>query len=206
MNRYSQQEREFIVIISKWARSADIALALNRRADSVRHFMRRAGIPGRLPGRRPMAPEAVRHAWRRFQAGQGVNSDLIYWVSDKCGKGRIWTPGDDELLKERVGRFAAAQMARELGRSELAVRRRLRELNLAREQTRYSTRELARLLRLAARTVARWRRLKLVRCYREGQRICIHGEDAAWLLARYWPDSWWGKDIPKHPGQRKDEY
>lgn len=206
MNRYSDQERDFIRLISKWARSSDIALALKRRPDSVRHFMRRNGIPGRLPGRKPMAPQAVCHAWRRYQDGMGISSDLIYWVTDENGNGRIWTPGDDTWLREQVGKFPVSYMARKLGRSELAVRRRLSSLGLIQEHAQFSTRELARQLNLAARTVARWRRLKLVRWFREGQRICIHRDDAAWLKARYWQGSWWGKDIPKHPGKLKDEY
>jgi hypothetical protein len=200
MCRYSDEELAFILAMVPLSRAEDLCFALKRSsAPAIRAVMRQLGIRGRAQGQPPLARAAVAEAWRRRQMHLPANTHLAYWAQEEgkhlANRKRAWTLGDDETLRELVGREPIAKIAKRLRRTVPGVKVRMWRLGIRSQAVANTTGALAKQLHVHPRTVWLFCVAGLLRSWKEGGWMIVHADDAEWLLAhyRYYETPWQGK-------------
>ena len=198
--RFTPAEIAFIKQLAPQCRVKDLCDALQRSDTSgLLKLMRRIGIAGR--GRAtapPMASDAVKEAWRQYQAQGSISENLPYWGQESgrrmANRHRDWAQGDDESLSELVGREPIAAIAKRLKRTSAAVKARLWMLGIRHKAVEYTCSKLARRLNISPRTVNKYchGNPPRLRSWFEGHWRVVHADDAEWLLEnyKYYETSW----------------
>ena len=191
--RFCEKEIAFIELMAPLCRAGDISAALQRpSARGIQRVMAQNEIRGRQRGEvQPMAREAVKEAWRRYQAGLQISSNLRYWSQDSGSRTashrREWTLGDDETLREFVGREPIRDIAKRLRRTVPAVKDRLWTLGIRHKTVENTCGKLAAKLKIAQTAINAYchGNKPRLRSWLEGRWRVVHVDDAEWLLEHY---------------------
>jgi hypothetical protein len=183
------QQIEFVVLVSPYCRIADMGAALGKSVRSTQRKMQRAGASVRPRSTQPLSREAVIEAYKRLQFGVVIGPNLHYWAQESgtryANQHKLWTLGDDEVLREQVGRKSMLDIARLLKRTTRAIKARLWLLGIRRQAVQYTCGELARSLHVSQWTVNSYCHAGLLRSWLEGHWRIVHADDAEWLLSNY---------------------
>lgn len=129
---WSALEREFLQLLHPVARMQDIAAALERCKGSTEQLAYKLGLrhgKGRRARVALMHREAVAAAWLKFQAGAEL--DLAELLNQEATpqepvRGKSWERWQSELVEKQAERCSVEEIAQAIGKSEEAVRHRLR--------------------------------------------------------------------------------